>query len=506
MKKNPLFKRLANFGAKNKKDANVISVSKIVHQGKENKKERQNSPLFNKANKKYKLSVDHKKINKGEMKESLLFPKIESLSKSTNLNVLKHFKEKAKILKENKECKKVLGLPKSYSCENIFSENNGNKNSPTNHTPTNKNKLKNSFNNVSLPKRGSLVLSRSAVSFHLESPIIKNKPTTTKNRRKSMGFLSNHILSKLYGKELKKVSGMTHPGTNMEGEEKINQDSFLLLQNIFGCDFNILAVLDGHGENGHLVSNYCKSAIEQFFSNQANFMSKNSLLMNITEDIIYSRLTLNNYKMIKKFYELTDLELSKLKFDTSFSGTTCVMVFYVKHHIICSNVGDSRAVIFSSRSRKSNFTFKNLSYDHKPGNSKEKLRIEAKGGSVEQFKNEEGEEEGPLRVCAKHKTDHGLAVSRSLGDSALHQFGVSSEPDITEIGLLKEYKILIMGSDGLWDVMNQDNICNCLKDKRNSFDASEISTLLIEKAVNKWGEISRDDITCITFVLNDFDF
>ena len=45
---------------------------------------------------------------------------------------------------------------------------------------------------------------------------------------------------------------------NLEGEEKINQDSFLLLQNIFGVDFNIFA----------LISNFIYSSLNIYSKGQ----------------------------------------------------------------------------------------------------------------------------------------------------------------------------------------------------------------------------------------------
>ena len=38
---------------------------------------------------------------------------------------------------------------------------------------------------------------------------------------------------------------------------KINQDNYIYLTNIFDIyDFSIFGVFDGHGDNGHLVSQY----------------------------------------------------------------------------------------------------------------------------------------------------------------------------------------------------------------------------------------------------------
>ena len=50
-------------------------------------------------------------------------------------------------------------------------------------------------------------------------------------------------------------SAITKPGLN-DDVEKTNQDSYLIKENIFGENFNIYGVFDGHGDDGHFVSRY----------------------------------------------------------------------------------------------------------------------------------------------------------------------------------------------------------------------------------------------------------
>jgi serine/threonine protein phosphatase PrpC len=53
--------------------------------------------------------------------------------------------------------------------------------------------------------------------------------------------------------------------------------------------------------------------------------------------------------------------------DASFSGTTCVTVLVMGSHVVCANVGDSRAIIGSVKEGnfKSEWEAKPLSKDHK---------------------------------------------------------------------------------------------------------------------------------------------
>lgn len=104
--------------------------------------------------------------------------------------------------------------------------------------------------------------------------------------------------------------------------------------------------------------------------------------------------------------------------------------------MLVANVGDCRAVL-GKRGRAIE-----LSRDHKPGSSSERLRIEKLGGNIY---------DGYLNGQ--------LSVSRALGD--WHMKGskgsaspLSSEPELQETTLTEEDEFLIMGCDGLWDVMS----------------------------------------------------
>ena len=53
---------------------------------------------------------------------------------------------------------------------------------------------------------------------------------------------------------VKKVASRSQAGKGEDGFTKVNQDSFLVIQNEYKLsDFNIFSVMDGHGSYGHLV-------------------------------------------------------------------------------------------------------------------------------------------------------------------------------------------------------------------------------------------------------------
>ena len=63
---------------------------------------------------------------------------------------------------------------------------------------------------------------------------------------KKLNIVESHI---------KNLAYMSQAGKGEDGFTKVNQDSYLVIQNLYKLgDFNIFGVLDGHGMNGNLVS------------------------------------------------------------------------------------------------------------------------------------------------------------------------------------------------------------------------------------------------------------
>lgn len=118
-------------------------------------------------------------------------------------------------------------------------------------------------------------------------------------------------------------------------------------------------------------------------------------------------------------------------------GTTaCTVALVGGRRIICANAGDSRAIVV----RKDGSVVR-LSRDHKPGMPDETRRISELGGRVIYW--------GRWRVEGL------LAVSRSIGDASLKPY-ITAEPEVCEYDVGKDDWFLIVSSDGVWDVMDNE--------------------------------------------------
>ncbi|XP_076904301.1 putative protein phosphatase 2C 76 [Bidens hawaiensis] len=212
----------------------------------------------------------------------------------------------------------------------------------------------------------------------------------------------------------------------------------------------LFGIFDGHG--GSRAAEYLKENLFKNLMNHPEFMTNTKLAISET-------------------YQQTDsefLELGKDMFRDD--GSTASTAVLVGNHLYVANVGDSRTVI--SKGGKAI----PLSDDHKPNRSDERKRIENAGGVVMWA--------GTWRVGGV------LAMSRAFGNRMLKQF-VVAEPEIQEQELDEEFELLVLASDGLWDVVpNEDAVSLALLEEEPESAARK----LVETAFSRG---SADNITCI---------
>ncbi|XP_068643364.1 probable protein phosphatase 2C 6 [Aristolochia californica] len=154
-------------------------------------------------------------------------------------------------------------------------------------------------------------------------------------------------------------------------------------------------------------------------------------------------------------------------------GSTAVTVVVSSCQIIASNCGDSRAVLCRGSKTIP------LTIDHKPDREGELARIEENGGRVIKWN-------GP-RVFGV------LAMSRAIGDHYLRPW-IIPVPEITFTTRTEEDECLIVASDGLWDVMSNEEAGEvtrqmlrrhrrlALTEEKPSFPAQAVAERLVELA------------------------
>ena len=372
----------------------------------------------------------------------------------------------------------------------IFYQNNFNQRD-LNHIYNNTQNSKQNYNGYNFPQseRLTVINNKNNISN------IKNKSILNNNNN------TNIIYNNLDTKGLvKNYMGLSHPGKDASGKTKTNQDSFVCKTNINNIkDFNIFGVLDGHGPDGHFVSEFASEFIPSQILNHPEIKHLSS------PEQIYMKLKENNCKIINQAFLTTDKQLKNVEFDASESGCTCCLVIHIGPHLICANTGDSRAIVVYHQTNDINdknlnyLDFVPLSIDYKPELPEEISRIILAGGVVEQMKDEYGEGIGPYRVWVKGKDYPGLAMSRSIGDLKGKTVGVIPDPGILEYDLNKSTKYIIVCSDGVWEFLNNKIVMNTGKKFYLENNPSDFCKELISKALKEWenNDSIVDDITAV---------
>ncbi|PSS28804.1 Protein like [Actinidia chinensis var. chinensis] len=212
----------------------------------------------------------------------------------------------------------------------------------------------------------------------------------------------------------------------------------------------LFGIFDGHG--GSRAAEFLKEHLFENLMKHPQFLTNTKLVISET-------------------YQQTDTDFLESEKDTyRDDGSTASTAVLIGNHLYVANVGDSRTVISKAG------TAIPLSEDHKPNRSDERKRIENAGGVVMWA--------GTWRVGGV------LAMSRAFGNRMLKQF-VVAEPEIQDLEIDEEFELLVLASDGLWDVVpNEDAVALAQTEEEPEAAARK----LMETAFTRG---SADNITCI---------
>ena len=242
-------------------------------------------------------------------------------------------------------------------------------------------------------------------------------------------------------------------------------------ENFSRLNINVFGIFDGHG--GSEIASFLNKELPRYFYIQQI----------ISDNIPKPNNKYSNY-ILSIFNELTN-NLNKTNINSIKQGSTaCICSIYKyknKLYITSSWIGDTRAIACNQY-----LIAEALTLDHKPNYFLEKIRIESIGGTVTKEKDD------------VYRINGILSVSRSFGDADQKNY-VISIPDI--IHRVCDYKFIVMASDGLWDVMSNqdvvDYILTYLLDTpitETTASNSNIAYLLCNKAIELG---SSDNITII---------
>lgn len=80
----------------------------------------------------------------------------------------------------------------------------------------------------------------------------------------------------------------------------------------------------------------------------------------------------------------------------------------------------------------------------------------------------------------------GLAMSRSLGDLVAASVGVSCEPEVLEFTMTPEDKFIVLGSDGVFEFLSNEDIIKIVVPYWKQGDSQAAADRIVKEAHVRW--------------------
>lgn len=215
---------------------------------------------------------------------------------------------------------------------------------------------------------------------------------------------------------------------------------------IFECDFesdaSLFAIFDGHG--GAEVAKFVEHKFGLELKRSEHYASGN-----------YPEALRKTFLRMDELLSTSEGQKELMRFkekggDESCAGCTAHVIFIKDKKMFVANAGDSRSIAY-----KNNKVIK-LSEDHKPENEVERNRITNAGGFI-----------------INGRVNGNLNLSRALGDLEYKKNGklkpeeqlISAMPDVNVYQLEADDEFIVMGCDGVWEILKDEEICRFVHDR-----------------------------------------
>ena len=318
------------------------------------------------------------------------------------------------------------------------------------------------------------------------------------------------------------------------------EDSFFIqnisLLNTSGIFFSIF---DGHG--GDKLSQYANLLLYPYFLEAFN---TNKFIINFNERIIISLKQAYN-RIEQEFLKIAFNEKLKNNFEFSRVGACALTVIIINKKIFVANLGDSKARLFylshkyiKKKNETEELKVKKISKVFNIRKKEEQIKYKQKfpkDKDIIRCYNEKScyvkGQLQPTRTFGDYTLKYLYFNLNNMNDDSLYEkyqkyFNgpyISSIPDIQVIDIKKNFRYLIVGTDGLWDVLKSRDIANIIDNKLNNienityqlFDNALINYSLENHMNGDYSEILKtpqgherrnlhDDITIVTCDLTKY--
>ncbi|KAG7661614.1 PTC4 [[Candida] subhashii] len=183
----------------------------------------------------------------------------------------------------------------------------------------------------------------------------------------------------------------------------------------------------------------------------------------------------NVIRIIRDCFFQIDYELNQNLLHAINCGSTAIISIMLDDRIYVANTGDSRCILSINGSAKT------LSFDHKPSNMGERVRIENSNGYVLNSRINEilalsrafGDFKFKLPFIDssrnKYINENKLKLSKKIVHLPPELFQVTVEPDILIYDIKNVYtpppEFLVIACDGIWDCFKNNQLVKLIRDK-----------------------------------------
>ena len=241
--------------------------------------------------------------------------------------------------------------------------------------------------------------------------------------------------------------------TSVKGRRNSNEDRHTIILNLGKVSekinqINLLGIYDGHG--GSKVSEYLAENIPTYYC--------------------YPHL---KTPFSKEYHDTTFETIQKKILETEYGysmGSTCLLNIMYKYkddiHMNIVNLGDCRLTIVYKNGKSVQIT-----NDHKPDDLDETNRIEKMGGEI--YLDSEG-------VCRIGD----LSLSRAFGDGDNAPY-ISQKPDVYYKKICPLTQYIVMGCDGLWDVVQNNELFKLLEEFKKKGCNDNLASCLASECLKR---------------------
>jgi protein phosphatase 1G len=287
-------------------------------------------------------------------------------------------------------------------------------------------------------------------------------------------------------------SGLNWGAASLRGGCSRNDDTFVCGQPAdLATNTAMFAVFDGHGINGgshaaRLASRQLHRIIFEKINSPSAVTKKRSATTLTKQGLEAAFVAFDRYLSLVSGYHVKKKKKQEMlnrvlgvrgRSDFAISGTCAVVVLVGEDKITVANLGDSQCITRGGK----------LTNLHHCSNPEEAHRIFCNGGYI-----------------LEDRLNGNLMPTRAFGDFHYKRTRspaknvLSCLPEVTEIARKDCGDFLVLGSDGIFDVLPESAVLKICEDKTNLRE-SEIAQSIVDTAI---GLGSMDNVTCVVVRVN----